>query len=66
MGSDVDMENFQSVMPWTMDSKTVQVVDNNEHLGQIVSGQNQEEKNIDLKLDKGRKSLFSLLAKYSQ
>ena len=61
VGSDVDMEYFQSVMPWTMDSKTVQVVDNNEHLGQIVSGKNQEDKNIDLKLDKGRKSLYSLL-----
>ena len=36
-------------------------VENNEHLGQIVSGVNQEEKNIDLKLSKGRKNLFGLL-----
>ena len=61
MGSDIDMEYYQAVMPWTMEEKKVQVVDNNEHLGQIVSGRSQEEKNIDLKMEKGRKSLFSLL-----
>ena len=44
-----------------MDDKTVQVVENNEHLGQIVSGRKQEEKNVDLKVEKGRKSLYSLL-----
>ena len=42
-----------------MDNKTVQVVDENEHLGQIVSGLYQEEKNIDLKMESGRKILRS-------
>ena len=44
-----------------LNSIIVKVVENNEHLGQIVSGINQEEKNIDLKLSKGRKNLVGLL-----
>ena len=44
-----------------MDGQVVQVVVDNEHLGQIVSNSNQEQKNIDLKLQKGRSNLFSLL-----
>ena len=44
-----------------MDNSTVLVVEDNEHLGQVVSGKNQEQKNVDLKIDKGRKSLYSLL-----
>ena len=44
-----------------MDNKVVKVVENNEHLSQIVSGKRQEEKNVDLRLQKGRKSLFGLL-----
>ena len=51
VGSDIDMEYYQAVMPWTMEEKKVKVAHNNE----------QEEKNIDLKMEKGRKSLFSLL-----
>ena len=61
VGSDIDMEYYQAVMPWTMEEKKVLVVDNNEHLGKLVSGRSQEETNIDLKMEKGRKSLFSLL-----
>ena len=37
------------------------VVENNEHLGQIVSGLRQEEKNIDQSISKGRKSLYGML-----
>ena len=37
------------------------VVENNEHLGQIVSGVSQEEKNVDLRVSKVRKNLFGLL-----
>ncbi len=39
----------------------VDVVEENDHLGQIISGKNQIEKNIDERLKKGRNSLFSLL-----
>ena len=61
IGSEIDIQYFEDVKPWKMDDKTVQVVENNEHLGQIVSGRKQEEKNVDLKVEKGRKSLYSLL-----
>ena len=44
-----------------MNNETVKVTEDNEHLGQIVSGSRQEEKNIDHRLEKGRKNLFSLL-----
>ena len=44
-----------------MDGKQIEVVENNEHLGQIVSGVKQEEKNVDLRISKARKALFGLL-----
>ena len=44
-----------------MDNQEVKVVDNNDHLGQIVSGSRQIEKNIDESLKRGRNSLFGLL-----
>ena len=61
VGSEVDIDYFQDVTPWRMDGEVVKVVEDNEHLGQIVSGRNQEEKNVDLKTQKGRKNLFGLL-----
>ena len=44
-----------------MDNEIVKVVEDNEHLGQIVSGTDQEGKNLDLRIQKGRNSLFGLL-----
>ena len=61
VGSEIDQKYFSDVKPWNMDNDVVQVVEDNEHLGQIVSGRNQEDKNIDLRLEKGRKNLYSLL-----
>ena len=61
VGSEIDSNYYRDITPWKMDGEVVKVVENNEHLGQIVSGINQEEKNIDLKLSKGRKNLFGLL-----
>ena len=61
VGSEVDMNYFYDVKLWTMDNKEVQVTENNEHLGQIVSGKDQEIKNIDLRIEKARKSLYSFL-----
>jgi hypothetical protein len=58
VGSEVDIDYFQDVTPWRMDGEEVKVVEDNEHLGQIVSGRNQEEKNVDLKTQKGRKNLL--------
>ena len=61
IGSQIDMQYYSDVKPWKMDNKAVNVVEDNEHLGQIVSGVRQEGKNIDQCLKKARGSLFSLL-----
>ena len=39
----------------------IKVTTDNEHLGQIVSGTNQSEKNVDLRILKSRGSLYKLL-----
>ena len=44
-----------------MDGEKIDVVENNDHLGLIISGDRQYEKNIDLKIKKSRNSLFTLL-----
>ena len=44
-----------------MEGTYIHVVEDNDHLGQIVSGSNQVIKNIDHRIRKGRGSLFKLL-----
>ena len=44
-----------------MNKQAITVVDNNKHLGQIVSGSDQEQKNIDERIKEGRQSIFGLL-----
>ena len=61
VGSEVDTQYFKDVAPWKMDNEIVKVVEDNEHLGQIVSGTDQEGKNLDLRIQKGRNNLFGLL-----
>ena len=61
VGSEIDMQYYKDTTPWTMGGEFVKVVENNEHLGQVVSGSRQEAKNIDLRIQKGRNNLFSLL-----
>ena len=61
VGPEIDTNYFQETSPWTMNGKTIKVTEDNEHLGQIVSGKNQIIKNIDQSLRNGRKSLYSLL-----
>ena len=60
-GSMRDMAFYKETSPWTLCGERVKVVDKNEHLGLIVSGTNEEEKNIDENISKCRSSLFSLL-----
>ena len=52
------MQFYSDTTPWTMDNERVKIVENNDHVGQIVSGLGQEEKNVDERISKGRKSLF--------
>ena len=61
VGSKIDMAYYSDTTPWVMDDERVKVVEDNEHLGQVVSGLRQEEKNIDQSIVKGRKSLYGLL-----
>ena len=42
VGSAIDMDYYMDTTPWMMDGATVKVVENNDHLGQIVSGIYQE------------------------
>ena len=60
-GSEIDRKFYRDTTPWIMGGDPIKVVEDNEHLGQVVSGDNQIQKNVDLRLKKGRGSLFSLL-----
>ena len=60
-GSKVDMEFYKETTPWTLDGERVKVVDSNEHLGLIVAGSDEEQKNVDENIIKCRNSLFALL-----
>ena len=44
--------------PWQLDSQKVKVCEDNDHLGQILSGARQEEKNVDLRIKKGRNNML--------
>ena len=61
IGSDIDMKYFSDTTPWKMGGLPINVVEDNEHLGQLVSGKRQEGKNIDERLETGRGFLFSML-----
>ena len=50
VGSKQDMDYYKDIQPWNMDNQQVSVKDDNEHLGLIVSGPKEEDKNVDLKV----------------
>ena len=52
---------FKEINPLIMDNLTVLVKDNNDHLGLIVSGHEEETKNVDQKLKTAHGALFKLL-----
>ena len=60
-GPDVDVQYYTDTQPWNMAGQPIEVVENNEHLGQILSGSRQEEKNVDLRIKKPRNILFAPL-----
>ena len=63
VGSKKDMQYYKDIQPWTMDNLSVSVEDDNDHLGLVVSGYKEEEKNIDRKIKKARGALFKLLGR---
>ena len=60
-GSKIDMDYYGDISPWTLDSQPITVTEDNEHLGLVVSGINEEEKNVDSNTVQCRKSVFGLL-----
>ena len=48
-GSKHDMTFYKETSPWTLNGETVKVVDANEHLGLVVAGLGEEERNVDRK-----------------
>ena len=61
IGSRLDMEYYQDFGPWSLNGERIAVVTDNEHLGIIVSGLDEEQKNVDQNLTQCRNSLFALL-----
>lgn len=60
-GSKIDINYYSDIKPWTLNGEKISVVEDNEHLGLVVSGLHEEEKNIDANIHECRKSLFALL-----
>ena len=60
-GSKLDMEYYKDTHPWQLNGDTVPVVENNDHLGLVISGLDEEQKNIDQNIIQCRNSLFGLL-----
>ena len=60
-GSKVDMQLYKDICPWKLGGGRISVVNDNDHLGLVVSGLNEEEKNVDKNIKECRKSLFGLL-----
>ena len=46
-GSKHDMAYYKDISPWFLDGEQVSVVTNNDHLGLVVSGMEEEQKDID-------------------
>ena len=60
-GSQIDMNYYRDITKWTLNDETIAVCEDNEHLGLVVSGSNEEQKNVDSNIQECRKSLLGLL-----
>ena len=38
IGSKLDMAYYKDTRPWTLNGERIEVVENNDHLGRVVSG----------------------------
>ena len=56
VGSEIDQNHFSDVKPWTMDNEVVKI---------LTMSTVSENKNIDLRLEKGRKNMHSFLGAFS-
>ena len=60
-GSRQDMSYYKDINLWSLDGEPLAVTEDNEHLGLIVSGIDEEIKNVDKNIDAARNSIFNLL-----
>ena len=60
-GSRHDMSYYRDINIWSLNGSSLTVAEDNEHLGLIVSGIDEEMKNIDKNIDSARQILFNLL-----
>ena len=55
------MTYYEDVNIWSLDGEPLVVAEDHDHLGLIVSGQDEEMKNVDIKIDLARQMLYNLL-----
>ena len=60
-GSKHDMQYYRENNIWSLYGEQLEVAEDNDHLGLVVSGSNEELKNIDKNIHSARKSLFNFL-----
>ena len=60
-GSKIDMQYYQDINIWSLYGEKLVVSENNEHLGLLVSGIDEEIKNVDKNIKSARDTLFSFL-----
>ena len=60
-GSKHDMQYYRENNIWSLYGEQLEVAEDNDHLGLVVSGCNEELKNIDKNIHSARKSLFNFL-----
>ena len=60
-GSKQDMAYYKDINLWSLGDTSLPVTENNEHLGLVVSGLDEEMKNVDENVNSARKILFNLL-----
>ena len=60
-GSKHDMKYYEDIKMWSLYGAKLTISEDNDHLGLIVSGVNEEIKNVDKNITSARDSLFSFL-----
>ena len=60
-GSAIDMDYYKEINTWHLGGESIIAAEDNEHLGLIVSGTSEEQKNVDGNIQACRNSLFGLL-----
>ena len=60
-GSKQDIQYYGDIKLWSLYGETLCVAENNEHLGLVVSGMDEEIKNVDNNIQSARNTMFGLL-----